>query len=510
MLIKNVELPASDVTTTASGSVQDFIDAYNAGSVSPGYRDITVAERLDDLLSVKAFGAVGDGSTDDTEAIQAAADYAGTNKKVLYIPRGDYKITQAITFTDSAVVVGDGTPFYGSGSRILLGTASMVGLDFQAAENRVSNLLVLGYESDISTDSVNGYGQNTTCTGMRFKRSNGSKDLDSEVHGCWVVACNVGITGTGANLKIKDCSATACTYPIDLYAADASPSDFRGHILDNLRFHKSGGVYNTDAVCIRTTGTFKNSRISNVFADAGNNRLFSGVLAEGAVIDGVIIRYMNGVAITVTNTDITPSVNYQTYSISNVMYQTPSTNAAQTGDLCINLIDAPGGTVSNITTQYTRKGAIQLTRSPDVVIDDINIRNMNVNYASDGAIYDGVLITDNSIGVSVSNLKVRNYLNASQSRSALYVDSTSLATVRNVSGTNVVNVFDGAGHIRGERFNSVDAPTTTYGTAIPTTGAYNRGSVMWNTAASAGGVPGWVCTTSGAPGAWRAMAALAS
>lgn len=48
------------------------------------------------------------------------------------------------------------------------------------------------------------------------------------------------------------------------------------------------------------------------------------------------------------------------------------------------------------------------------------------------------------------------------------------------------------------------------GTAIPVSGTYNRGDIMWNAQPSAGGTPGWVCVTSGTPGTWKAMANIAA
>lgn len=58
-----------------------------------------------DLVSVKDFGAVGDGVADDTSAFQAAID----SKKSLYIPDGVYLIssTLAITATDSLCIAGN-------------------------------------------------------------------------------------------------------------------------------------------------------------------------------------------------------------------------------------------------------------------------------------------------------------------------------------------------------------------------------------------------------------------
>lgn len=49
-----------------------------------------------------------------------------------------------------------------------------------------------------------------------------------------------------------------------------------------------------------------------------------------------------------------------------------------------------------------------------------------------------------------------------------------------------------------------------YGAAAPTTGTWARGDVVLNGAPSAAGTPGWVCTTAGTPGTWKAMANVAA
>lgn len=45
--------------------------------------------------------------------------------------------------------------------------------------------------------------------------------------------------------------------------------------------------------------------------------------------------------------------------------------------------------------------------------------------------------------------------------------------------------------------------------AAPTGGTWTQGDVVWNTGVAAGGSPGWVCTTGGTPGTWKAMANVA-
>jgi hypothetical protein len=48
-----------------------------------------------------------------------------------------------------------------------------------------------------------------------------------------------------------------------------------------------------------------------------------------------------------------------------------------------------------------------------------------------------------------------------------------------------------------------------YAAAVPASGTWISGDIVWNTFPSAAGVPGWMCVTSGTPGTWKAMAVLA-
>ena len=57
-------------------------------------------------FNVIDFGAVGDGVTDDTAAIQAAINAANPRGGVVYFPRGDYLISSGLTVDNSLAVTG--------------------------------------------------------------------------------------------------------------------------------------------------------------------------------------------------------------------------------------------------------------------------------------------------------------------------------------------------------------------------------------------------------------------
>ena len=82
---KNVlvySFPDGTGVTSANANEIEY-DPPFPDAVTSGYN---VEDRLSQVISVMDFGAVGDGVTDDTAAIQAAIDYAQTIKAWLYFP----------------------------------------------------------------------------------------------------------------------------------------------------------------------------------------------------------------------------------------------------------------------------------------------------------------------------------------------------------------------------------------------------------------------------------------
>lgn len=61
-----------------------------------------------DVIDVRAFGAKGDNSTDNTAALNAAFAAATAAKRPLYLPTGTYLAGTGLTVTSDLIIVGDG------------------------------------------------------------------------------------------------------------------------------------------------------------------------------------------------------------------------------------------------------------------------------------------------------------------------------------------------------------------------------------------------------------------
>ncbi len=84
---------AADLAASSGASLVGFMPA-GVGAVAT-----TAQQKLRESVSVKDFGAVGDGVTDDTAAIQAAMDAVKLSRKSLFIPSGTYLISDTLTYT---------------------------------------------------------------------------------------------------------------------------------------------------------------------------------------------------------------------------------------------------------------------------------------------------------------------------------------------------------------------------------------------------------------------------
>jgi len=103
-----VDLTDSTITQI-DAAVSSFVNATgnNATSIlydpaGTGAQQRTVENKLRDVVSVKDFGAIGNGTSDDSAAVKAAMQYASSIEAMLYWPAGTYVISSGVNgLTDS-------------------------------------------------------------------------------------------------------------------------------------------------------------------------------------------------------------------------------------------------------------------------------------------------------------------------------------------------------------------------------------------------------------------------
>jgi hypothetical protein len=105
----------------------------------------TALTKFRDTVSVKDFGAVGDGVTDDAAAITAAI----ATGKAVYLPTGTYKVLTTIVIPTQAMIFGDGKVK----TKILAGT---IGMTVMASTSIVRNACIRDFT--IEPASLSGYG----------------------------------------------------------------------------------------------------------------------------------------------------------------------------------------------------------------------------------------------------------------------------------------------------------------------------------------------------------------
>lgn len=115
-------IPMGTYKFTGLGSGSASTDSVTLGQVATGLNGSGVSlqftaagtgavartwsSKARDIISVKDYGATGDGVTNDSSAIQAAITAAADN--VLYFPPGTYIVSTALTSTSGIKIVGSG------------------------------------------------------------------------------------------------------------------------------------------------------------------------------------------------------------------------------------------------------------------------------------------------------------------------------------------------------------------------------------------------------------------
>lgn len=168
----------------------------------------TIAQKFAEYTSVKDFGAVGDGATDDTAAIQAAIDSFSVSGAV-YFPKGTYKVSATINLVNKHRIslIGDGVSV----------TAIQAASSFTGTVliNQVHTTIVYGAVNTISGFYLGGVAGVTTGIKQQYNTNSSLTDLYIQgfssygvyAEDCWVSywqsikfqSCGTGFYLNGAN-----------------------------------------------------------------------------------------------------------------------------------------------------------------------------------------------------------------------------------------------------------------------------------------------------------------------
>jgi len=567
------------------------------------------------VFDVRNYGTVGDGTTNDTAAIQTAIDAAHTaGGGTVYFPTGTYLIslgpsggaTGGITVTSNVTLQGSpgATITADSGAAASVKVGIGIGTTTTPATNvQIRDLHIDGTLSYVTQDEW------ATCIYLY------NNATDVRISGCeverWmgdVFAAGTDPQRTGTGVKrvtIDNCNVHDVVGQCVIIAGSDHSTGPTEILVDSNYFHDSVG----GAECIWIEATYCTSS-NNVIDNFGSiaiqpgssrcdvigNVILSGTYS-GAITTPVALINISASYVRVVNNTVDASlhankwpidigegspgtldslvienndlVRYDGYS-SGILILTELTNCriinnrfsggSSTNfrtDQCDLQTSHTSGSIltravisGNVFTSDTP--AMDIWRSSDVVIADNIITQGSVQmYAPVRAIIMGNRIACTSSQHGWANSTAITLLGGSQclvinndlktgtqtgptATVELYGDGTVGGALDNVIAHNVIysdKTNQAGDYLAGDDRNifgpnilkgSASVPyvltgtsskqlffNESHATAAPTAGTWARGDRVWNTTPSSGGPPGWVCTTAGSPGTWKAMANLA-
>jgi len=191
----------TDVTITGSGSTTNITFAANSGL--PVYN-----------VKSATYGAVGNGTTDDTSAIQAAITAAQAVGGIVFFPKGDYKITSTLTITAPCTLQGEFSRWgYRTSNRNWDAWGAVIRNASTSADaiNYTPASYAAGYSASLN---IRDLGVSTTTT------PSGTTSTDSAGWGPFSTGTAIKVINYAQHVVIQDCVIARHYTGIDLSGAN--------------------------------------------------------------------------------------------------------------------------------------------------------------------------------------------------------------------------------------------------------------------------------------------------
>lgn len=509
------------VKRTATGAVATTLHTYIEGQV----------------FNVKTdFGATGDGTTNDRDAIQAAITAAGNG--VLYFPYGTYRVNTALN------LVSNITLWFAKGAKLLLGTA--VTTEYVLRGSTVSN--VVFRDMTVEGNGLSGVSAIylTSCTNVTFDNC---KITKAGTIGLWCVSCSfVKVykselsNNYNYGVEFRDCDGceavgNRCNANGDTGVATSTGG--RGIMLWRSRSCYIAGnrcTSNTEygfriySEAADATYSYGNVISGNYFEDNTNgdfvlydesqtgSKVFRNVISDNIAVRSVNTTslgtcfllhggqntFVNNHAYKTGTIGTDAAFNFY-YAFDCKMIGCTATNFAQAfslpGSERITIEGCAGITVANAVTAMVKDITVKNCRfvHGGVGAADVAIQN----YAATGKnYYEGNTLDGFHTGFYIAAEAVALFRNTTL--------NSGFAGLR-VSGTSIAglecgdNVWDSTApwELSALRKNtSTYHKATTYYNAAPSSLTWAVGDRVYQYQPVAGQPKSWVCTVAGTPGTW--------
>lgn len=429
----------------------------------------TLQQKLDSYaINVKDFGAKGDGVTDDTAAIQAAIDAVNAaGGGVVYFPNGTYIVTSPLLLPAAGKIALKGSSL---DSTVIKKTSNTLG----TSPNRLSRRGVVtdsyAVDSIISIDhNDNAYNYYTQIENLTLE-SGATSNVDYAIY-----------APRTSHLILKNIKTLNCNY----------------------------GFFTHDSwMTIIEAFTSRNCISVLKYADDGTKNSTGTTLTA--------IRVWANTASGGHAYDIF-GLGYSTFIGCGADHFTTPTSTANTAAYFFHLCH---GITLNSCGAEDVVGQVLYCLSSEIVINGF------FTYDVDGLVggtsaylrFDNSKITLNGCRFVPFGTPNDSYNLIIQNGAQITVNQTILPTGGNTyisySGGSIMTILDANGVTCKTRVDTYrdgiisNGKRIFWGTAPPTTGAWNAGDIIYNNSPTAGGKIGWVCVSGGTPGTWKAFGVI--
>nr|WP_154895313.1 hypothetical protein [Paenibacillus xylanexedens] len=522
-------LTPADIGAETPAGAQAKVDALAGVGNTKTVAEVT-AQVVDLAFNAKEYGAIGDNTSDDSDAIETSLNAA--SGKTWLLPEGTYKITrELVVTTPPKVIISRGTikaiPEFVIGSNKNLLTISgneMSGnFSIDCNNNGIGALRVNGDNNNLKLNVKNILGV-PLLGGNNFQ--NGLYLVGNrnriQVHGENLLHGSAGVSDAVPRLMSIDSgsqgniiSATGYNVSLGIVIND------KNNTIDYLELDggTSGGDWNGIYALVPSENTVINNAIFRNWRQQMISFKSKGLTVNsvsGIDSSGAIIALEDGSDIQVNSVSLNNQIDAFSYLLwarpgntlsKNIRIKNISMKMGFTSDNSGAIIQITAGTINNISiTEFDATLSYTAGKSKALCVhtagDKIDYRNGKITVIDTTGSLGSSDVFQFILPAALDTSKISFWKNVE-----LICEGNQVIRIVNAIQEPVIveagRAFVNIGPYLTNQDSANTYPVQVWSSAAPTIGSWVRSSVVWNIAPSANGYVGWVCTTSGSPGVWK-------